>query len=243
MHITETSGESKNRSRKGDGFAMSSTIASVIVLVLILGVVFLLVAPVKMTIEFSQVNRKLNGKLQVRYLGGIISLTKKLFAVEAKPSDEGPMVQVVHDPTTRQGRPEKTALTTEEVFEILTHWQQWSELWHEMWSQMKRLLWRLHVQRLDLQTRVGTGDAILTGSAYGTVYGVITTLVGAFSFLSQFDTEPVIEVTADFYRPVVDVNAFCIVKVRAGYAILTGLRMALVWRRRNGSWIIQSKDS
>ena len=191
--------------------------------------------PVVISIRFERLLSDEQGELVVSYLFGLIQVRKKLSALTAKSSDEGPAIAAEHkspSPPGTSGSNQHTELTSEEIWQFIKQWRTWADVYQQSVPVIKKLLQRVGIDELSVRCRLGTGDVVSTGVAYGTFWGVLTTLVGASSYVCRFRCKPDLAVDADFQRAALEAQVRCIAKVRLGYAIVAGLRLARVWRRR-----------
>jgi Protein of unknown function (DUF2953) len=205
-----------------------------ITMLLMLVITFLLYLPIHIHVRFSQRQADTDGEVDVYYLFGIIHVKRRLFGIQATLSDEGPALRATHSPKRgASGKAhEHSVLTAKEVLHIVMNWQAWLELIRDMWLPLRRLLRQTHVKHCQVSARVGTGDVVTTGVAYGTLWSVFSSIVGRMTYLCKFDAGPIISVAPDFEKPSFESTVDCIVHIRAGYAMCAAIRLVRVWRRR-----------
>jgi hypothetical protein len=97
---------------------------------------------------------------------------------------------------------------------------------------MRRMLRHTVVRRCSVHLRVGTGDVVTCGMAYGAVWGMVSSILGWMSRLCTFHGIPDLVIVPDFEQPVFHAAAECIMEIRAGYAIIAGLGLIRALRRR-----------
>jgi hypothetical protein len=207
---------------------------SMLLLFMIGAVVVLFSLPIRVHVEFVQRQGDTDGSLDVRYLFGIVHLRRRLYGVQTTMSDDGPAVKATHGKTGNKskGNSDHTVLTAREVMHIIVHWRAWVELAKDMWTPFRGLLRGVHIEQCQVNALVGTGDVVLTGVVNGSMWGIVSSLVGRMTYLCQFDAPPDVSIQPDFQRPFFETRIDCIARVRAGHAMLAGIRLALVWRRR-----------
>ncbi|MFS0722697.1 DUF2953 domain-containing protein [Paenibacillus sp. 1P07SE] len=99
-----------------------------------------------------------------------------------------------------------------------------------------RVLLRVKLLEWRWQTAVGTGDAMWTAMACGTVWTVQTTLLGVCSQFMQLRTTPRMTVTPVYSHVHFSTEWSCIAKIRFGYAIIAGLQLLVRIRRVKGGF-------
>lgn len=95
---------------------------------------------------------------------------------------------------------------------------------------LERLPWR--ADELSWVTRVGTGDPALTGVLSGLLWGFKGVAFGFLAERLSFSRRPVLQVLPDFESVAFRTTFRCIVRVRVGDIIRTGVA---VWRRKRGA--------
>ncbi|GGI95528.1 hypothetical protein GCM10010885_01450 [Alicyclobacillus cellulosilyticus] len=235
--------------------------AATVFAVLFLFAVLIYHAPLRMTVSFRHVGHDDTGFVDIRGLGGLLHFRRTLTGLDLGFSSEGPSVKVARPPQAgreRQahahgetggepggetGRPagraanrdaayrraaSATALTAEEVWHVLRD----ISLVRRIWAVLCDVFRRLTVDELRLSLRVGTGDVVTSGVVCGTVWAVLSMLVGRWTGTSSFRQVPVLRVVPDYQRRVLEGEAHCILRIRLGHAIRATYRLVALWRRR-----------
>ncbi|SFQ07204.1 DUF2953 domain-containing protein [Salibacterium halotolerans] len=108
---------------------------------------------------------------------------------------------------------------------------QWDSM--QMWlghiNHLRPLLFRfLHtwkIKKFRWNTRFGTGDAAWTGFISGMAWTVKQTAGGLLSAVMKMTCRPDVSVSPEFQRRKFESEFLCMVTVRAGHAIITGIRV------------------
>lgn len=206
---------------------------------------FLAWLPLRIKVWIRRQHGDDEGAVEVFYLFGLVRWKRKLLSLTAKKSDEGPSLAVEHGPvdaqtgkskgpnadnTSTSAKQNHTELTTEEVWRALKNWSHWKRVFDGVRPILKRLLRHTWFSHCDIQMTVGTSDVVSTGLAYGTAWSLATGIIGPLTYWANFSDKPTVNLTADFHQARFEGSARCIVKVRLGYAIFAGLRLARVWK-------------
>lgn len=206
----------------------------IVLLLVVILVGLLYYVPVSVQLRYKRSAEDDSGQLDVRWLYGIVHIKRRLFAVDTGIGKNGPSLQVVHQKAnTSSGEQAKHSFTFAHVKRFLRDLPEWQRLFTQLSPVLRRLLRRVHMQKLEWTTLVGTGDAVSCGMTCGAAWAATSTLVGVVSHILVFDRAPQLSVQPDFQRARFDTSIDCILRVRAGYAIGAGFRMIRLWRRRH----------
>lgn len=207
-----------------------------LVVILLLALLWL---PVSVRVQYQRKNGDDEGFLSVRWLFGLVHLSRRLTQMDATLTSSGPTIRVTHQTgqpnhsrgTSERGK-EHHQLSAGEVWNFLLEWPRWVSVAEKAKPILLRLLRHVHVRRLHWAIKLGTGDAVTAGLGCGAAWAVTGSLLGALSHVCKFERIPDIKVEPDFHKARFDTSLECILRVRAGYAIHAGLGLIRVWRRR-----------
>jgi Protein of unknown function (DUF2953) len=203
-------------------------IAAVALILVVLAIACL---RVRIHVEFTQDNSDTDGFVLVSTLFGLVKVRKRIVSVEVTMTSDGPALQTKHTAMV-QNHAETSLLTTREVMHIIKHWQQWLALFGDVWQQFRHVLRKFAIHEFRIRGNMGTGDVILTGMAYGMLWAAVSGAVGWLTYLARWNTTPDICIDANFKHAEFRVSVQCIATVRAGYLMLTAVRVLRAWRRR-----------
>lgn len=201
-------------------------ILAAVVLIVVVAIAFLWV---RIEVAFSQANSDTDGFVQLSTLFGLVKIRKRIVSVKVTMSSDGPAVQTLH---TNESSSKTSVLTTREVLHIIHHWQQWLALIRDVWQKIRNLLSKVSIHEFHVRGRLGTGDVVLTGMAYGTLWAAVSSIVGRLTYLARWKTAPDVRIDANFQHAEFYMSVRCIANVRAGYLMVTAMRLVRVWRRR-----------
>jgi len=190
------------------------------------------------SVKLSSVGGDQNGVADVRALFGLVRWHKELLKVETAITSEGAVVQTEHRSHVKKKSVEKSAtINLQVIFNVLDDWPHWVHLVSQMKRIVGSLFTHVKVSKLQVYLVVGSTDVISTGMLSGMTWAILTTVIGRLSHLCKFESLPDFKVNTNWNRPELSGGTECILHVRSGYAIIAGLRLVGVWKRRktNGS--------
>lgn len=217
-----------------------------IVLLLLCIVVFIWLLPIHMEIRFHRQEGDDEGFIGVTTLLGLVRYKKRLTHLALKTSGLSPVLHVGHVPgnvnNASLSQDTKSSSTNEKLhtehFSLSDLWQEWPKVrkWVQLGKRAKPVLWdllrRTEIRRFKCHMMIGTGEVISTGMLCGTAWAGIFSVLGRLSYLCRFPDPPDVKVVGSFSRPSMHVNVDCMVSIRTGHAIVAGLRLIRLWRRR-----------
>lgn len=221
------------------------TIWMIVLAVLLVVVVCVLLSYILGEVEVSQHEAQIEAVLHIRALYGLVHMRKRLLDLNAVMTPEGPAVEAVHNTsssvepvsdaastsTAKSSKPHKHVLTTEEVFQFISHWREWLTLFRRIQPPMHQLLARVDVSVFELNIGIGVGDPVATGCLVGVIWSVVGVLTGSIGSLVRFTAVPSLAVNPDFQNLAFHLNGRCIGRLRVGYAILAAVRMLVIWKQ------------
>lgn len=99
------------------------------------------------------------------------------------------------------------------------------------WQRSKQLLSAFSVQKFRWKTRIGTGDAALTGVLVGVSYALFGVIAKIMESRLTFLQPPELQVIPDFQENQLQMDLDCIVKTRLGQAIYAVARVVILLQR------------
>lgn len=97
---------------------------------------------------------------------------------------------------------------------------------------VKRFLGRISISKFSWKSIVGLGDAALTGTLVGAVWGIKGSTLGVISHYMRLKVEPHLEVHSNFQKLTSHTEIACIFSFRLGYAIIAALQIVKHWKKR-----------
>ncbi|MBH5318005.1 DUF2953 domain-containing protein [Paenibacillus sp. GSMTC-2017] len=99
---------------------------------------------------------------------------------------------------------------------------------------VKGTLSKVSITEWRWNTTVGTGDAMWTAMATGTLWSVKTSIIGLISQMVHVKGQPTMEVNPNFQQSTFATEWSCIAQIRFGYAILAGLQLLVRMKKWKG---------
>ncbi|WP_161568323.1 DUF2953 domain-containing protein [Anaerobacillus alkaliphilus] len=97
---------------------------------------------------------------------------------------------------------------------------------------VRRFFKRISITTFTWKSIFGLGDAALTGTLIGAVWGIKGSTLGIISNYMRLKVEPLIEVHPHFQKLTSHTELACIFSFRLGYAIIAGLQIVRHWKKR-----------
>lgn len=96
---------------------------------------------------------------------------------------------------------------------------------------VRKFMKKTSIDDFHWTTKIGTGDAALTGSASGVIWGIKGNALGIITNYMKLKTTPEIEVLPDFQQMMLKTTFKCMVSFRLGHAMLAGLKVLRHWKK------------
>ncbi|UCZ52285.1 DUF2953 domain-containing protein [Bacillus shivajii] len=201
----------------------------IILLVIIIFMFILAILKLTLYVSYSHNGQDDEGLIQFRLLFGFIRYTVKipLLAIDK----ESPSL-VIEEETGIGSDVEKKRKFN--VFEFIYDLEQFERFLTHVFgfhTIVRNFMAKIHVNKLSWYTEIGTGDAALTGSISGVVWGIKGNVVGFAAHLFQLNVSPSIDVVPKFQEMELATKFECMVSFRIGHAILAGLKVIRHWQK------------
>jgi hypothetical protein len=102
---------------------------------------------------------------------------------------------------------------------------------HDFRLIVKRVMRTLRCEKFEWITTLGLGEAAATGTFIGMVWGIKSVLVGIFTRHITLRTVPLLQVVPEFNREQFDVRFVCILRIKIGSILVTGLPIVMGYLR------------
>ncbi len=116
--------------------------------------------------------------------------------------------------------PKKVKKWHKQFYEILTKI-------HDFYFEIKKLLTHVKLEEFKWVSMIGTGNAMETGIMTGMMWSFKGILLGIITKYVDLKKKPYLTVDSDFHHKVYNSRFECILKIRVGYVILTGIRLSI----------------
>ncbi|WP_026701384.1 DUF2953 domain-containing protein [Salibacterium aidingense] len=115
--------------------------------------------------------------------------------------------------------------TPEEMKSQMESFRLWLSHVNELRPLLFSFLNKWKIKKLCWRSRFGTGDAAWTGFLSGSCWTVKHMAVGLLSAVCRLKCTPEVEISPDFQNQRFEAEFLCMVTVRLGHAIITGIRV------------------
>jgi hypothetical protein len=197
-----------------------------IILVLAVFFLFFFFSRIKLAIRFirDKENDKLELEVRLFYL---IHLRWEMPSIKLGSDGDVLLKNKLEIKQVKRQKPAKTVRIKKES------WSAWLKRSQAIMAQVPGMLKTVHqftrkieCHRLDWETIIGTDDASESGILSGTVWGAKYGFVSLLSQMVKLRSKPQINVLTDFSGRHFRTRLNCIVSIRLGDAIFSGLRLA-----------------
>lgn len=219
----------------------------IIALIAVFGLIFFLLFIIlitKLTITISLYHGNDNDQITIKFRAWFGLIKYKLEVPLIKLDDDGP--NIVFEEKTEKGKEgqgkQNDKLKKETPEEILTSFKNFRELLSHIVGLhriVRKFFNKVKVFDIKWQTVFGTGDAALTGTMTGLLWGAKGGIISIVSQYMRLQSMPQLAVVPSFQKAVIQTDFSCIITFRVGHAILAGIKIIKFWR--GGMPELQSK--
>lgn len=169
----------------------------------------------------------------------LVILIKALFGLIRIRMD----IPELNDTNTEKQKSEKTdpsldknftdidSIDEDEALKAYRPIKYWMKNINELYKVVKKSLKKVRITQLVWKSAIGTGDAATTGIISGVGWGFKGTVIGMLSYYFSLKVQPQLEIRPIFNRKISNTYVKCIFQVRAGQAILAGLKIFKLWKK------------
>lgn len=136
----------------------------------------------------------------------------------------------------------KDANDEEEVMKAYRPIKEWLKIIKELNQLVKKALKKVRITKLEWKSALGTGNAATTGIVGGTGWIFKGTVLGVISNYFSLKVKPQLEITPIFNRKISNTYIKCIFQVRAGQAILAGIKLFKFWKKMKSNHPFADKN-
>lgn len=169
----------------------------------------------------------------------LVILIKALFGLIRIRMD----IPELNDTNTEKQKSEKTdpsldknftdidSIDEDEALKAYRPIKYWMKNMNELYKVVKKSLKKVRITQLVWKSAIGTGDAATTGIISGVGWSFKGTVIGMLSYYFSLKVQPQLEIRPIFNRKISNTYVKCIFQVRAGQAILAGLKIFKLWKK------------
>jgi Protein of unknown function (DUF2953) len=169
----------------------------------------------------------------------LVILIKALFGLIRIRMD----IPELNDTNTEKQKSEKTdpsldknftdidSIDEDEALKAYRPIKYWMKNINELYKVVKKSLKKVRITQLVWKSAIGTGNAATTGIISGVGWSFKGTVIGMLSYYFSLKVQPQLEIRPIFNRKISNTYVKCIFQVRAGQAILAGLKIFKLWKK------------
>ncbi|MDQ0255022.1 hypothetical protein J2S74_002404 [Evansella vedderi] len=216
---------------------MKYILVGILLLCMLLPLLFFI--KMKVLINYSHNGQDDELSLQFRTLGFIkYSVNLPLLAID----DETPSVVYEEKRQSALGEKDiKEKFTLHRFLDDLKHFHRFLKHVVGFHTILRKFMQKMSIDKFLWESEIGTGDAALTGSASGLLWGIKGNTLGVISNYMNWKTKPQISVVPQFQQMLLKTSFECMVSFRIGHAILAGLKVLRHWKK--GRTLFKSTDT
>lgn len=198
-------------------------------LLLILLLVLIIFMKIKVYINYSHDGKDDDLSLQMKMLGFIKYTVKiPMLAID----DETPSVVYEEKRQSALGEKDiKEKFTIHRFLDDLRHFERFLKHVVGFHTIVRKFMKKVSINSFKWETEIGTGDAALTGSASGLLWGVKGNVLGIMTNYLRLKTRPQINVVPQFQQMLLKTSFECMVSFRIGHAIFAGIKVLRHWKK------------
>ncbi len=193
-----------------------------IALFIFLFIIFII--PIYIKVEFKRKNKDDKINIRIALLKGLIKFNYEISYLDLVLGHNESFIKVKEKfeekNTEKTFQIKKDRLVLEEITEIYKKIKRYIDLFSETF---RYILDKISISSLSCFSKIGLGDAALTGIAYGTAWIIVGTLLNII--LNQKNVKEMsINIYPDFNENIFEFDFFCIIKLKIVHIIIAGLK-------------------
>lgn len=135
------------------------------------------------------------------------------------------------DPSLDKNFTDIDSIDEDEALKAYRPIKYWMKNINELYKVVKKSLKKVRITQLVWKSAIGTGNAATTGIISGVGWSFKGTVIGMLSYYFSLKVQPQLEIRPIFNRKISNTYVKCIFQVRAGQAILAGLKIFKLWKK------------
>ncbi len=193
-----------------------------IVVFILLFIIYII--PIYIKAEFKRKNQEDKINIRIVLLKGLIKFNYEISYLDLVFRHNEPILKVkgkIEEKNTEKTFQNiKDRLRLEEIIENYKDIKKYIDIFSDTF---RYILNKISISSLSCTSKIGLGDAALTGIAYGTAWIIVGTLLNII--LNQKDVKEMsINLYPDFNENILEFDFFCIIKLKIVHIIIAGLK-------------------
>lgn len=198
-------------------------------------IIVILASPIVVNGKVRWVGEDEDAELNIRALFGLIRYQYKIpyvrFTGKSLKLEEEVNQSDVGINTWKQFNDE---IDAEKVTSFIDKFKHILYITRDLKGWIRGTLSKVNITEWKWSTAVGTGDAMWTAMATGSLWSVKTSIIGVISQMVHVKAQPMMEVSPNFQKAAFATEWSCIAQIRFGYAILAGLQLLVRMKKWKG---------
>ncbi|RKD27064.1 hypothetical protein BEP19_00375 [Ammoniphilus oxalaticus] len=191
-------------------------------------------------INFEYIRKAEDDRIRIRIeIWGLIKLKYEIPTLELQMLFKGVGIKHKTGVAVKQEpvKKKKFRLTPNEVQNYYRKIYKIKDRMRDFNAVVKVMSKQIKCDRLEWYSKVGVGDAAMTGMVTGGVWGIKSIVIGLISRYTTLQTEPKMNVIAAFQGSDINTELHCILRFRIGNIIIAGTRILFkIIKGREGLW-------
>lgn len=200
--------------------------------ILFILLVMILFSSVNIIIDYNHKQGKDNLHVIIKGLFGLFRY--KLSVPMIKVSRETPGIKVKKKaekgPAETDASGGKDIVTPEDMLKSIKDFKTLVEHISGFYKVVRSFLRKVFVEYLEWHSKIGTGDAAITGMAAGALWAAKGNVLGLVARLMKLKKLPKITITPYFQSTIAETSIKCMFRFRLGNAIFAGLKLVKLWK-------------
>lgn len=207
----------------------------IVLAVFILLILILLFSSIKIGIYYKRENENDRIKVDIGLLSGLIPIQIKIPSL--KSTDQGIKYEQKIEQKDMKIQEEHKTVTPKKLSDYKRLMQTIKDRTRDFRKILVRFMRKVKVVKFSWKSQIGTGDAFETGLLSGIAWIIKSGFVALLSHFFQLHTNPELHIEPSFSQACFNTEIECIVKLRIGDAMLTGLLIYVYYRKgRKKQW-------
>ena len=195
-----------------------------IVIFIFIFLLFIIISDVKLHFVFNKEFKNDYLSIDIYLFYQLIKIRKKIPLIVFESLNEGIKYQSETN-ATAMDKEKKDRITGTKLKGWNRDYKEFLKKITDFYQVLKIFLQKVHIDKLEWKTVIGTDDAMVTGILAGFVWQIKGIALGIISNLLSLDTRPQLVVTPDFNNEINHTRIECILRFRVGNVILTGMHI------------------
>lgn len=207
----------------------------IFIAVFIILVLILLFSSMKIGIYYKRENENDRIKVDIGLINGLIPIQIKIPTL--KSTDQGVKFEQKIEQKDKTIDEKQKSITPKKLSDVRRMINTIKVRTRDFRRILVRFMRKVKIVKFSWQSQIGTGDAFETGMLSGLAWIIKSGVVAVLSHFFQLQTRPELQIEPSFSQVSFYTEIECIVKLRIGDAILTGLLIYVYYRKgRKKQW-------